>query len=146
MQDWEKDAINELKYYEARKMALENIALNIRSLELKQTAIRSASTDSTPVAGGGNGWEQNQIDLMTKIEKEKKNLEADRLQCERIKRALAALTADDRRVLELFYIHPGKGAVDRLSDELNISIPNIYRKRDAALYRFTISLHGFRES
>jgi hypothetical protein len=146
MQDWEKDAINELKYYESRQMALENMALNIRSMELRQTAIRSASADSTPVAGGGNGWEQNQLDLMIKIEKERNNLEADRLQCARIRRALAALAPEERRVLELFYIHPGRGAAERLSEELNISVPNVYRKRDAALYRFTVSLHGCRES
>ena len=51
--NWEIEAVDKLKGYEARKRALENIPLEIRRLEDAYSAIRSATTDATPVSGGG---------------------------------------------------------------------------------------------
>ena len=51
--NWQREAIDKLKNYEAHQKALETIPKEIRRLEIGYTSIRSAATDSTPVSGGG---------------------------------------------------------------------------------------------
>ena len=56
--------------------------------------------------------------------------------------ALASLDDEDRRVLELMCIRKARGNLDRLCAELHIEHSTAYRRRDAALRRFTMSLYG----
>lgn len=52
--NWKREAIDKLKNYEAHQKALETIPQEIRRLEIGYTSIRSATTDSTPISGGGS--------------------------------------------------------------------------------------------
>jgi len=51
--NWKREAIDKLKNYEAHKLALESLPKEIRRLESAYTGIRSATTDGTPISGGG---------------------------------------------------------------------------------------------
>jgi hypothetical protein len=48
--------------------------------------------------------------------------------------------------LERFYIKPEKGAADRLASDLNLDVKTVYKRKDAALRHFTVSLYGGVES
>ena len=52
--NWKREAIDKLKNYEAHQKAMENIPKEIKRLEINYASIRSATTDSTPVSGGGS--------------------------------------------------------------------------------------------
>lgn len=62
------------------------------------------------------------------------------------KEGLAVLTPEERLVLDRFFIHPEKGAADRLAGDLHLDVKTVYRRKDAALLHFTISLYGGVES
>ena len=55
---------------------------------------------------------------------------------------LGVLDEDERLVLDRFYIHRSKGNVNRLCEELGVEKPTVYRRRNRALYLFTIALYG----
>ena len=59
-----------------------------------------------------------------------------------MEKALDALTAEERLVLERFYINPHKGSVDRLCEELGVERTAVYKRKDAARERFTKLLYG----
>ena len=56
--------------------------------------------------------------------------------------ALSALTHEEELILRRMYICPQRGSVNMLCNELGVEQSSIYRKRDAALYHFTIALYG----
>lgn len=59
-----------------------------------------------------------------------------------VDKALAILSDEERLVLDRFYLHPIKGAIEDLCERMNIEKATVYRRRDDALRRFTIALYG----
>ncbi len=55
--NWKYEAIEKLRQYEAKKQALTSIPTEIARLESSMRSIRSATTDGTPVQGGGSARE-----------------------------------------------------------------------------------------
>lgn len=143
--NWKKEAADKLRNYTARQQAVTNISEQLRSLEIKATSIRSASVDGTPVQGGGSGREDAMLNNIVNRAELERQLEQARIWCRTVERALSVLTDQERLVLDRFYIHPAKGNLDRLCQEFDAEVATVYRKRDAALHRFTIALFGFDE-
>lgn len=144
--NWKKEAADKLRNYTARQQAVSNIAEQIRSLEIKAVSIRSASADGTPVQGGGSGREEAMLNnIVTRAELERQ-LEQARIWCSTVESALSVLTEQERLVLDRFYIHPARGNLDRLCEELCLEKSRVYRIKDQAIERFTRALYGFTES
>jgi len=55
---------------------------------------------------------------------------------------MLALTREDQAILYSMYVQPQKGAVNKLCEQLGVEQSSVYRKRDGALYRFTLALYG----
>ena len=143
--NWKKEAADKLRNYTARQQAVTNISEQLRSLEIRAASIRSASADGTPVQGGGSGREEAMLNnIVTRAELERQ-LEQARIWCSTVESALSVLTEQERLVLDRFYIHPARGNLERLCEELGVEVAAVYRKRDAALHRFTIAMFGFDE-
>lgn len=139
-------AIQRLRDYEDRKRAIDNLAEQINSLEDKFTAIRAATTDSTPVQGGNeNRQEQMLIHNIATREELKNNLEIIKQEIDITEKGLDVLTETERLILTRFYINRSKGYVERLCDELFISKTELYRQKDEALKRFTMVCYGIVE-
>ena len=130
--DWKREAADELRNYQNRKLAITNISEQIKDLAMEITSIRSASADGSPVSGGSNGRDEAQ------------RLTENRVR--RVDRALNQLSEQDRCVLQRFYITPYIGGVERLCRELAIEKPTVYRWKDRALRNFTIIMYGITES
>ena len=144
--NWKREAADKLKNYEAHKQALECLPKEIKRLESAYTGIRSATTDGTPVSGGGNTREDSMLSNIVHRDELKRRLKEARLWVAQVDKALAVLDDEERLVLDRFYIHRAKGNVGELCERLNVEQATVYRKRDSALRRFTIALYGVTET
>lgn len=143
---WDIEATAKLREYTARKAAIVSLPLEIKRLEADCGRIRSASADGTPVHGGGSTREDMLLSNICLREELTKQLADTQTWLEIVDRALAALTDDERLVLDRFYINPHKGSVDRLCDELSLERAGVYKRKDKALRHFTVVLYGKVES
>lgn len=140
--NWKYEAIEKLRQYEAKKQALTSIPTEIARLESSMRSIRSATTDGTPVQGGGSTREDMMLSNIVHREELGRALEQARIWVRLVDAGLELLSPEERLVLDRFYIHPAKGNVDRLCEELGIEQSSAYRRRDKALHRFTLCLYG----
>lgn len=144
--NWKAEAVDKLRQYEAKKQALENIPEEIRRLESAMYGIRSAAADGTPVSGGGSGREDMMLSNIVHREELERALSQAKQWVSLVESGLAILSQEERLILDRFYIRPERGAADRLASELNLDTKTVYKRKDAALRHFTVSLYGCSES
>ncbi len=144
--NWKLEAIDKLKGYEAHRKALENIPREIKRLQNAFMSIRSATTDGTPVSGGGSTREDAMLSNIAHREELERALKQDEAWVRMVDEGLNVLSAEERLVLERFYIYRAKGNVERLCEELSLEKTAVYDRRDKALRHFTIALYGICES
>lgn len=140
--NWKSEAVDKLRQYEAKKLSIVNIPLEISRLESAARGIRSAASDGTPVSGGGSGREDMLLSNIVHREELERSLEQAQKWVALVDAALAILSAEERLLLERFYVHPARGNVDKLCDELGLEKSQVYAKKDSAIRHFTISLYG----
>ena len=144
--NWKFEAIEKLKEYTARKNAITSIPEEIKRLEEDAQRIKAASTDATPVQGGGSAREDMLLDNIVHREELQLRLSDALRWVDIVDAGLAVLSDEDRLVLDRFYIHPMRGNVDRLCDDLAIEKAAVYKRKEKALRRFTVALYGLTES
>lgn len=140
--DWRKEAISELREYEAKKAAVLSLPEDIAFLKTESVRIGGVSSDSVPVRGGGSAWEDKQISLIVRREKLETSLRYAKEWVERVERGLSHLTDEEKLILDRFYINPAKGNLDRLCDELCLEKTAVYYRKDAALRHYTLARYG----
>lgn len=140
--NWKHEAIEKLRDYEAKKLALSTLPEEIRRLELDAQRIRSATGDGTPVKGGGSAREDMLLSNIVHREELEKSLEMARKWVALVDAGLEILSEEDRLVLLRFYMHPERGNVERLCGELGLEKSAVYDRREKALRRFTLALYG----
>lgn len=144
--NWKHEAIDKLRDYEAKKQSLKSIPKEIEYLEMDFESIRGAATDETPVKGGGGGREDKMLNNIVKRDELKRALEQAQIWVEMVDKGLSILSEEERVVLDRFFVQHRKGNVDRLCEEFFIEKATVYRWKDRALRKFTISLYGATES
>lgn len=144
--NWKSEAVDKLRQYEAKKLSLVNIPLEISRLESAARGVRSAASDGTPVSGGGSGREDMLLSNIVHREELERSLEQAQKWVALVDAALAILSTEERLLLERFYVHPERGSVDRLCEELRCEKATVYRRRDKAIHRFTLALYGGTET
>lgn len=140
--NWKKEAENDLRSYERRLESLQNTAGRIRALRERMLAIRGGLSDAAPVPGGASGAQDRLIDCVAEIERLRHVRAAVGRLVRLAERGLEGLSPRERRVLELLYIRQQPDGADRLAEELGCGRTQLYRLRDEALYKFTVSLYG----
>lgn len=141
--DWRLASKEKLKEYELMKNAITGIPEEIQLLEDDARRIRAASTDATPVQGGGSAREDMLLDNIVRREELKWKLEDAKKRVKRVEDGLALLSDDERLVIYRLFIHPMRGNVERLREELCLQDDrSVYKRRDKALYKFTIAMYG----
>ena len=139
---WQYQAEQDLREYEALKVSIQNLPEQIAELREQMTALRSPGADSGGSHGGGTSADSRVINLVCLIDEQEKTLKANKRHVRQIERALKVLTAEERRVLELFYITGEANAAERLMDELCVARKAVYYRREQALMQFAIAMHG----
>ncbi|MBQ3530041.1 MAG: hypothetical protein IJA47_06075 [Oscillospiraceae bacterium] len=142
---WKNEAMDKLRRYDVMRQALRNIPAEIERLQKDACALRGATTDRTPVKGGGSRREEALINNLVQRQELKLTLEQVKRWLHVTDRGLLALKDDERLVLQRLYLYPEKGAIERLCSELGVEQSTIYRKRDQALERFTLAMYGYAE-
>ena len=144
--NWREEAKEKLRKYGAMRLAVVNIPIEIKRLEVDAKSIRSAKMDATPSKGGGNKREEALLNNIVKRQELRDALEHTRKWLSCTDRALRGLTKEERQILQRMFIYPEAGNIQRLCQELGVEQSSVYRKRDKALERFTRALYGATES
>jgi len=105
-------------------------------------SIRSATADGNPVQGGGSGREDMYLSNIVQREELERSLEQAQKWVALADAGLEFLTEEERLILDRFYINPAKGNVERLCMELGCEQASVYRRREQAIRKFTLSLYG----
>ena len=137
---WKLLAIEELETYPAKKEAMTTIPERLRELESAFVSIGSPSADKVAVQGGG-GNDKALNNIVMRDEYERRLEEAARIVA-RVERGLAILGDDENEILSRCYIHPERGAVERIANARGLDKSTVYRLRDDALRKFTIAMYG----
>lgn len=141
--NWRSEAEDKLKKYELIKNAVAGMQEEIKMLEDNARRIRAASTDATPVQGGGSAREDMLLTNIVRREELKWKLEDAEKRVKRVEDGLALLSDDERLVIYRLFIHPMRGNVERMREELCLQDDrSVYKRRDKALYKFTIAMYG----
>ena len=135
--DWKAEAIDKLQGYEAQQRAVDGITGELERLG-------AAKLDGMPRTGiNASARKEVMVDNIQSPVKERKEA---RLWVEIVDGGLSVLGEDERFVLDLLFMHPAKGNIERLCEQLWVEKATVYRRRDEALRRFTIALYGTVES
>lgn len=144
--DWKHETIEKLKEYTVRKNAVVSIPEEITRLEEAVYGLRAVSADVVLGSGGENTHEDKLLSNIVHRQELSRRLADTQIWLATMDRALDLLSPEDRLILERFYIHPVKGNVDRLCEELAIEKAGIYKRKDKALRRLTMAIYGITES
>lgn len=137
-------AIQRLKDYDMRKQALINIPEQIKTLEMQFYSIKSGEIDGMP-KGSGSKSDDMLIYNIAKRDELAFNLAIAEREVELTERGLEALTDEEKTVLEYFYVQRPYNHISKLMDKLHVSKSELFRRKDLALRKFTMSLYGLIE-
>lgn len=136
--DWKDLAIDSLKLYNAKKVAIENIPREIglisHAIQITDEAVKS----SVPT-GSVDDIQLSRRIMLRELER---NLAATRKVVEDIRQSLDALTDEEYNILDTLYMQKGRESIMQLCAELNCSKATMYRKRDSALRKYALGLYG----
>ena len=142
--EWKKEATEKLRQYNAMRRASENLPAEIKLLQADAVALPGSAV-TLRVRGGGIRREDALIDNIVKRRELEWKLDRVRDWLSITNRGLDALAPEDRMVLQRLYLSPEKGAIGALCAELGVEQSTVYRKRDRAIYNFTMALYGIPE-
>ncbi len=143
--NWKQEAAEKLRNYAARQQALSALPQQIRELKLRREGVHAARMDGVAVAGGGSAREERMLNSLVYQEELERRLEIAKAWVSGVEAALQALSQEERLLLDRFYIHPARGNVGRLCEELCLERAAVYRRKDQALRRFTMALYGWED-
>lgn len=144
--NWKFEAIEKLKQYTAKKHAVQSIPEEIKRLEAAMQGIRSGASDGIPVQGGGSKREDMYLSNIVQREELERSLDQAEKWISFVDAGLEILNEEERLVLDLFYIHPTKGAAEHLAQALCIDVKTVYKRKDNSLRHFTVALYGGTET
>ena len=140
--DWKREAADKLRDFEARKLALKNLPLERERVRSVMEGIRSAGVDGGPVKNGLNRREDRLLGCMVQLEELDRTEKQNRAWVNMVNTGLSVLTEEERLVLDRLVICPHPGNLDRVCQELAMERATVYRRRDAALRKFTLAMYG----
>lgn len=140
--DYKQIAMDDLRKHKYRKQSLEHLSQRIAALNSRLCSIPSPQLDGIPSQGISNRGEERVINILAEIERLGYARKSVQQLVELVDKGLSGLSKAERMVLEKFYIDRPVGHVEFLMEELNFEQRNIYKIKDRALQKFTISMYG----
>ena len=139
---WKLKCKTDLYNLRKNEAAIEAIPSDIALERERMTAIKSACTDSTPVQGGGNNYDDRLNNSICLINMLTANLHFAEKEIELTCKALDKLADEERRILEELYIDKQRNGAQRLCDELNCDDSTVWRKAKRALIDYCTARYG----
>lgn len=142
--DYKKVALDDLRTHPRRVESLQNLRERTVALKAQFEGIKVQNTNATPVQGGACRVEDRLVNNIVERERLKLNYRAVKPMVDIVERGLSALSGEQRTILTQFASagRHDKGVADRLANELHMDRSTVYRLRDDALYKFTVSCYG----
>ena len=143
--NWKAEATDKLRRYGSVRLAAINIPEEIKRLQMEAQGIRAARTDTVPVSGGESKREDALINNILHRKELEETLKQVKLWLTTTDRAMSVLSSEEKLILHRLLIYPQPRAIEQLCQEFEIEQSTLYRRRDHALYRFTLALYGICE-
>ncbi len=140
--NWKTAAESDLRLYILRLESQNSINERIAALKEQQNAIKTGNTNKITAQGGQAKAEDRLLNCIVEIERLKYNLSAVSRLIKLTEKGLSMLSDEEKTVLDAFYINASERCVDLLRETLGYEKSQIYRMRERALYKFTISCYG----
>ena len=140
--NWKQEAIEHLQKYDAMVQAMENIPTELARLEQASCGIGGVTTDSPRVKKSTSPGNDRLINNLVQRQELTRSYENARLWVDATDKALSVLAPEEKQILLRMYVRPVRGAVSELCTSLGLEQSSVYRRRDNALYRFTLALYG----
>ncbi len=140
--NWKNEAIERLTRYSAMAQAVENIPKEITRLERSIQELRGCDPAKAPSAKNPGPRDDVLIGNIIKRQELNDSYENAKIWVDTTQQALSVLNAEEKTILTKMYVTPERGVVNQLCLALGVEQSSIYRKRDQALYRFTMALYG----
>lgn len=128
---WKIKCKSDLYNLRKNEAAVINLPEEIELERERMVSIKSASTGTAPVQGGGCKFEDRMNNSICLIDSLTENLGFAEREVELTRKALNMLSKDERRILEVLYIDRQKQGVERLCEELGIADHTTIRKKAA---------------
>jgi len=143
---WTQVAQEDLEGYARMAHSIDSLQARIGALELTYKSLQVGRGEHLgEVKGGVRTDEDRLLDNIVERERLALNLDGTRRLAGLIEKGLDTLDAQERAVLESFYIKKRKGHVDALCERLCCERPTVYRLKDRALINFTRAMYGIAE-
>lgn len=140
--NWKNEAIERLTRYSAMAQAVENIPKEITRLERSIQELRGCDPAKAPSSKNPGPGDDVLIGNIIKRQELSDSYENARIWVDTTQQALSVLNAEEKTILTKMYVTPERGVVNQLCLALGVEQSSVYRKRDQALYRFTMALYG----
>lgn len=140
--NWKNEAIDRLHRYPAMVRATQTLPLELHRLEISLTDLRSNSMEQFRPSGNYRAGEDRVLNNYVARQELTRQLDDVMLWVKVTDFALSILSQEEKTILLRMYVFPVLGAVSDLCEDLGVEQSTVYRKRDAALYRFTLALYG----
>ena len=114
----------------------------LREYEALERAVAVIPQQIALCRGTGSYGSDDRLDGLVRRFRLERQLKENRETLGRLKKALGALTPQEKLILSLLYITPEKGNVQRLCGILGCEQATVYRRRDRALKKFTKAMFG----
>lgn len=140
--NWKNEAIDRLTRYSAMVQAVENIPKEITRLERSIQELRGCSPER--ISGAKNPGPRDDVMIGNIIKRQElcDSYENAKIWVDTTDQALSVLNNEEKTILTRMYVDPERGVVNQLCLAFGVEQSSIYRKRDQALYRFTMALYG----
>lgn len=132
-------AIDDLKKLAYLRTARETLPQRIRIIDSELSLLRSSMKDSDPVKSSGGNSDDRAAQLVCNKMHLERRLAIVGAEISAIEQCLAALSVQEQRVLEVFFVEGAKYAAEALTEELHLERTSIYRIKEAALRKYEMA-------
>lgn len=132
-------AIDDLKKLAYLRTARETLPQRIRIIDSELSLLRSSMKDSDPVKSSGGNSDDRAAQLVCNKMHLERRLAIVGAEISAIEQCLAALSAQEQRVLEVFFVEDARYAAEALADELHMDRATVYRIKEAALRKYEMA-------
>ena len=140
--NWKNEAVQDLKKLVHRQTAVKILTDELEELNSRLYAVRGPVVDRSPVQGGGCRVEDRILSLLDERARKRQSLQMAKREVGSTCKALAALTDQQRDILDRFFIHRTADHVEALSRTYRLEQSQVYRLKDEALRDFTLARYG----
>ena len=134
--DWKICAAEDLRKYRRMKLGLINSRERLRLVRLGMRNLKNSLHKTY------QRTDTEYVNMIVESERIRTNIKICENLLSLIDRGLDSLTEEERGVLEEFYMKTSSPNIIELKDRLGYETRSLYRLRDTALEKFTISMYG----